>query len=165
MAITTVESIIADLISACETALQVGENCVSTCDLEANKKLTLAVEAAREFISHPPYVVSARELTPEDIAKMDFSRPGARLQFQPEMGANLEIVCKYTCSECGINRVEVRVPARPVEMDVVHWVQEVAARIIGADHAFRSPKCASRVMSEMLIPISGAPHIGFPSVS
>lgn len=75
------------------------------------------------------------------------------------------ITCKYSCDECGLKRVEVQVPARPEAMEVTRWVKEVAAYVIYADHSCRSPECKSNMMSEMMIPMTGAKVIGGPSIS
>ena len=150
------------LISACESALQVGEIRFESCALAADVGLKLreAIAFGQAALAAPPYVAS--ELTPEDAAKLDLSKPGRLIYRGP---TNIEIICKYTCPECGVNRAEVSVPVRPPDMDVVHWVQNVAAHYLAADHAMRSPACTCNTMSEMMIPISGAERIGGPSVS
>lgn len=61
---------------------------------------------------------------------------------------------KYSCGECGINKVDVDVPARGRAVDVVFWVQEVVARRIGDDHQKRSPDCKAKTIQNLMIPIS-----------
>lgn len=62
------------------------------------------------------------------------------------------IQVKYSCVGCGVHRVTVTVPARTQE-EVVEWVEKVMAQAISNDHSQRSPHCASRTMSEVMIPI------------
>lgn len=65
----------------------------------------------------------------------------------------------YSCAGCGLQRVSAAVPARTTE-NVVDWLEKVAARVLSADHQRRSPLCRSTVMSEVMIPISGADRVG-----
>lgn len=74
------------------------------------------------------------------------------------------IECKYSCAGCGLYRVTCSVPARTTE-DVKVWLEQIAARAVSEDHAQRSPFCASRVMSEFMIPTTGADRIGGPAIN
>lgn len=172
------KKIITDLIDACEKALSVGEIRFKTCALasDAHRALSEAAVAARNFLQsevfqeemnkkHPPYIMSSTPITPEEAEAFNPGRPGAHVQLLSQWDATLKIVCKYSCNECGVNMVEVGVPARPADMDIIHWIEQVAGRVIGADHAMRSPKCTCRSMSQLMIPVTGAPHVGSPSVS
>jgi hypothetical protein len=64
------------------------------------------------------------------------------------------IQVKYSCAGCGLHRVVVTVAARTQE-PVVEWVEKIMAQAISNDHSQRSPHCASRTMSEVMIPIEG----------
>lgn len=76
----------------------------------------------------------------------------------------LTITCKYTCRSCGLQRVEVQVPARGDQDNPVHYLEQVVAMHISADHRRRSPRCASRKMDELMIPMpEGSERIGEPS--
>jgi DNA-directed RNA polymerase subunit RPC12/RpoP len=72
---------------------------------------------------------------------------------------NQTISVMYSCAACGIDKVSVAVPARQQE-DVKYWVEKVMAQAISDDHSVRSPHCASRTMSKVMIPITGADKVG-----
>ena len=79
----------------------------------------------------------------------------------PALGDELEqtISVRYSCAACGIAKVSVAVPARQSE-DVKDWVEKIMAQAISDDHTVRSPRCTSRTMSEVMIPVSGTDRIG-----
>jgi hypothetical protein len=79
------------------------------------------------------------------------------------MNAGMTIAVKYSCRPCGLHRVDVNVPVRGEHEDVKHWVEETMGAAISADHAWRSPHCASREMAEVMIPIAGADRVGDPA--
>lgn len=70
--------------------------------------------------------------------------------------------CKFTCRQCGLYRTEVVVPARGEE-DVKTWMDATRHHIAQA-HRERSPQCRSRVMDELLIPMTGTDRVGGPPV-
>ncbi len=72
----------------------------------------------------------------------------------------MTITVKYSCSQCGINRQPVEVPARTSE-DVV-WTEQVMAPALSRDHDERSPGCVITKLSEVLVPMTGASKIGGP---
>jgi hypothetical protein len=76
---------------------------------------------------------------------------------------NIYVKVKYSCTLCGVHRVEVDVPARTNE-DVVFWMQEVLGLAVSNDHRARSPLCESRTMSEVMIPLSGVDKLGGPII-
>lgn len=76
------------------------------------------------------------------------------------------MVEEMTIQGCGLHRVIAEVPARETAtMDVVVWTEQVLGAAVGADHAARSPHCTARTMSEVMIPIDGAQHVGGPVVN
>ena len=60
------------------------------------------------------------------------------------------IVVKYSCKECGAEKVEISVPTRREGEGVVAYVNEVA-RIVGIHHSHRN--CAAKTC-DLMIPIS-----------
>lgn len=74
-----------------------------------------------------------------------------------------KITCKYSCHLCGINKVEVDVPARGDE-DILQWMDVLAARL-SADHRERSPHCRPITLSDVMIPITGTNKVGGPMLS
>lgn len=65
----------------------------------------------------------------------------------------------YSCDECGIHRRTVQVRARD-ERDVVAWMNEVLIVAISMDHEVKSPRCAARKISNVMIPVTGAGKVG-----
>lgn len=64
------------------------------------------------------------------------------------------MIVKYSCSGCGIEKVEVKVPERLRSLDIAFWLEQVVARHIGDDHLRRSPNCQAKTMQDLMIPIS-----------
>lgn len=72
---------------------------------------------------------------------------------------------KYLCS-CLSAEVEVQVPERKPNQDIVDWMERVLGNAIGADHRRRSPRCTRTTMTHCKIPMGDvdgpqAPGIGF----
>jgi hypothetical protein len=64
------------------------------------------------------------------------------------------IIVKYSCKVCGLDRVEVSVPARnSPNSDVKAYVEQAIGQRVRRDHHRRSPSCLSDVMSEVMIPL------------
>ncbi len=76
--------------------------------------------------------------------------------------ADLTIPVKYSCAVCHLHRVEVAVPVREPEQDVVQWIEGCAVPALAADHRRRSPDCDTTEFSEVLIPMDGRDHVGGP---
>lgn len=74
------------------------------------------------------------------------------------------VECMYSCALCGLKRVKCQVTAREEKEDIVHWVREVAAVELSADHSKRSPDCHPKVLSEVLIPTDGVEYLGGPTI-
>lgn len=64
----------------------------------------------------------------------------------------ITVTCFYSCHECALREISVKVPARESE-DVVKWV-EATLLMIGTDHASRSPHCPGE-KADVKIPIGG----------
>ena len=60
------------------------------------------------------------------------------------------ITVKFTCKACGMEKVEVQVPARSTE-DVRAWVESIA-QMCGDEHCRRNPKCHSDRV-DLMIPL------------
>lgn len=75
----------------------------------------------------------------------------------------LKITVRYSCHECGIKDAAVEVPARELE-DVLVWM-DATGRLLGADHARRSPRCRPDHLSDLKIPIEGADRVGGATVN
>ena len=74
--------------------------------------------------------------------------------------SELTVNVLYSCRQCGLRKVSVSVPARSSDAeDVVVWV-EATGRLLGQDHMRRSPHCHITELSDVMIPITGADHIG-----
>ncbi len=72
-----------------------------------------------------------------------------------------KIRCKYSCAPCGLVDVEVDIPARREELDVVEWLERVLGHALAADHATRSPKCQAQKMERLMIPMpEGTAYVG-----
>ena len=72
----------------------------------------------------------------------------------------LTIQCRYSCSDCGIVRAVVTVPARDDE-SVTEWMDKTIPLLV-ADHENRSPHCHPRAFSEVLIPVQDNSPVGGP---
>jgi len=72
---------------------------------------------------------------------------------------------KYSCALCGIVKKEVQVKVRGPNEDVVSWVKDTVGHALGYDHMKASPSCQTTKLSEVMIPITGAPRVGDPSTS
>lgn len=82
---------------------------------------------------------------------------GKEIERQVMSDTNKQTIrCFYTCDACGIHRHYVDVPERNAEaMDVVTWINDVAAPALILDHHARSPGCRPKTMTELGIPHSG----------
>jgi hypothetical protein len=60
------------------------------------------------------------------------------------------ITVKYSCKLCGADKIELTVPARKDDEDVVDFVQETA-RLVGIHHSHRNCKGTT---CDLMIPIS-----------
>lgn len=75
----------------------------------------------------------------------------------------ITITVKYSCNGCGLIDADCQVDARPSEkMDVRHWLENICAHTVAADHAYRSPECKAVKMANLKIPMGGADYIGGP---
>lgn len=72
------------------------------------------------------------------------------------------ITVLYSCDGCGLHQVECAVRWRRADEEVQHWVEKGMGAAIAADHRRRSPGCRSRVMSEVMIPMTGRRVLGGP---
>jgi hypothetical protein len=75
----------------------------------------------------------------------------------------LKITVTYSCNGCGANDRKLDVPARPEDMDLMVWMNQLA-QLISNDHAKRSPGCRTRKMRDLKIPIDGADWVGGPPI-
>ncbi len=76
----------------------------------------------------------------------------------------MTIPLKYSCAVCGLHRVTLDVPAREAEEAIKAWMDHTIHRV-AHDHIRRSPGCGARELSELMIPITGRPQIGGPSIA
>lgn len=65
-----------------------------------------------------------------------------------EKGINIA----YSCSLCGLNRIEVEVRYRESTEDVVAWMKNIVEPALCADHNKRSPFCNPDSLQNILIP-------------
>ena len=75
------------------------------------------------------------------------------------MSAQLTLGVMYSCVGCKLVDRVVQVPVRTTE-DVAVWFEQVLGVALVTDHKRVSPKCKSRVMSTIKVPMSGAKIIG-----
>jgi hypothetical protein len=75
----------------------------------------------------------------------------------------MEIIAKYSCAKCRIDKREIKLPARENE-PVIDWMDKIAV-IIGADHTRMSPRCPATHITELMIPTAGTDRIGGPTVN
>lgn len=69
----------------------------------------------------------------------------------------------YTCELCGLRDVDVRLPYRPSDMDVVVWMKEHVGVALSKDHAERSPHCLTTSLTNVKIPVpAGTQWVGGP---
>lgn len=76
----------------------------------------------------------------------------------------MNIIVKYSCNFCGLQKVECLVPARTTE-DVKNWVEDVMILTLMVDHKKRSPNCKADRFADVMIPITGVAKIGGPVVN
>lgn len=76
----------------------------------------------------------------------------------------ITIVVTYTCSMCDALNEPVIVPARPSEMDVRVWVDQIMGAAIGHAHHLKHPHCPAKKMKDVKIPITNAEWVGGPAV-
>ena len=74
------------------------------------------------------------------------------------------ITIRYSCHDCGLEKVPCEVPERVDGSDVVDWVTRTMADAIAHDHRRRSPECMAQRVHEVLIPTTGAQYVGGPAV-
>lgn len=74
----------------------------------------------------------------------------------------MNITVKYSCADCGLERVSCDVPARGEE-DVIVWM-EATASLASKDHNRRSPLCRPTTLTELMIPMSGTDRVGGPAI-
>lgn len=71
---------------------------------------------------------------------------------------------KYSCPECGLRDVEVKVPFRRSDHDVAEWMNELCV-ILSRDHDERSPQCHPEQLADIKIPTpEGTQWVGGPPV-
>jgi len=79
------------------------------------------------------------------------------------MSAELRI--RYSCKVCGLKDIEIQIPFRDSNEDVVKWMESKVIPATGADHRRRSPLCMTQELSDLKIPITGAEYVGGPCVN
>ena len=75
----------------------------------------------------------------------------------------LTITCKYSCKECGLEKISVDVPARQHTEEVTAWMEQTI-RHVALDHHRRSPRCFPKELTNLIIPMTGTTMIGGPTV-
>jgi hypothetical protein len=71
------------------------------------------------------------------------------------------VTIKYSCPLCGLVDIDVTIPARFEEDDVVVWMKDVGV-YLSEDHSLRSPECHPAALKDIKIPIGDAKWIGGP---
>ena len=71
---------------------------------------------------------------------------------------DVKIPCLYSCFACGLENIEVLVPARESE-GIDAWMNGLIV-YLSADHERRSPNCHPEELKNVKIPITGASKIG-----
>lgn len=71
---------------------------------------------------------------------------------------DIKITVFYSCHKCGLENVSLDVKAREQE-DVIKWMEHLG-RELSQDHAHRSPRCITKELSDVKIPIEGVDRIG-----
>lgn len=73
------------------------------------------------------------------------------------------LIVRYSCTKCGLKKVQVAVPFRGEKEGVVEWVQGITL-ILQKDHGSRSPVCDTNMLDEVWIPIDNpsTARIGAP---
>lgn len=72
----------------------------------------------------------------------------------------LKIGVKYSCPDCGLVDVDVRVPARMHE-DLLVWM-DATTLLLAQDHHHRSPDCRPLTLRNLKIPMTGTDRVGGP---
>ena len=80
-------------------------------------------------------------------------------------GDSVMITVKFSCSLCGLHRVETEVMMRKKDQDAVEWMEYHVIPAVRRDHDRRSPGCNPTTLDELLIPMSGSKHIGGPVIN
>lgn len=73
------------------------------------------------------------------------------------------LIVMYSCKMCGLHRIKRAVKIRGEE-DAPTWMRETVVPAIAADHFARSPHCKSKVIDQVLIPITAVDRIGGPTI-
>lgn len=72
------------------------------------------------------------------------------------------IPIRYSCQWCGLANVEIDVPSRNLDEDVIQWMNRSVTPGLMKDHEERSPKCRPQKFSNVMIPMEGDDQpIGF----
>lgn len=75
------------------------------------------------------------------------------------------LVVQYSCSDCGLVDIEVGMPFRPAERNLMEWMDSAVIPAIVADHCGRSPLCSATSLQNLKIPLPhGADRIGGPNL-
>jgi len=71
------------------------------------------------------------------------------------------ITVRYSCSVCFLDNINLDVPERDATEDVRDWMERTV-RLTWEDHWRRSPSCRAKMLSNLMIPMTGRPMIGGP---
>lgn len=63
------------------------------------------------------------------------------------------ITCMFSCNECGLTDVEVKVRARLKHEDLKYYVERVIAREVAHVHFVQSKECEAKKMKHLKIPL------------
>lgn len=78
---------------------------------------------------------------------------------------SVTIGCKYSCPLCGLTRIEVAVPIRAADVDVVAWMEGSLIVALSNDHRERSPHCHPDELRDIMVPTDGRDYVGGPITS
>lgn len=74
------------------------------------------------------------------------------------MAGTIEV--KYSCFACGVRRQTVVVRARKKDEDVVTFFEEVVVRAVIRKHRAKYPKCSSKKLDEVMVPLGTDGRVG-----
>jgi len=75
----------------------------------------------------------------------------------------MNITVYYSCNICKLEKIPCEVPARKENEKLDEWMENTVI-ILGKDHKTRSPKCKSKQLNNLILPMTGANRVGGPTI-
>lgn len=69
------------------------------------------------------------------------------------------ITCMFSCAGCGLTKKKIEVRCRRPEEDLEHWMNHLLTMITRC-HRTVSPKCRSRTIGDLMIPVPTVEGLG-----